>query len=106
MRLARRLRRGLERLAVPMAGAEAQIVPCLVPGAARVMAVSEELLSAGVFVQGLRPPTVEPGMERLRFTATASHTERHVDTALERAAPVLARARSNDRGDQWATANR
>ncbi|MBI3079063.1 MAG: aminotransferase class I/II-fold pyridoxal phosphate-dependent enzyme, partial [Deltaproteobacteria bacterium] len=50
------------------------------PGA--TMALSEALLHHGVYVQGIRPPTVPPGSCRLRVTPTAAHTRADLDRAL------------------------
>jgi 8-amino-7-oxononanoate synthase len=84
-----RLRSGVARLGCAVPSAAAHIVPTLVPGAERVMRASALLLERGIFVQGLRPPTVPPGTERLRFAATAEHTDEQVDLALRGLAEVL-----------------
>ncbi len=52
-----------------------QIIPVQVGDAERTMALSERILAAGVFAQGIRPPTVPEGCSRLRFTVMASHRE-------------------------------
>jgi 8-amino-7-oxononanoate synthase len=57
---------------------------------ARVMAVSEALLSRGIFVQGIRPPTVPRGTARLRLSIQSIHTESQVDSALRALAAVRA----------------
>jgi glycine C-acetyltransferase/8-amino-7-oxononanoate synthase len=54
---------------------ESQIIPVEVGDAAPTMELSEQLLAAGVFAQGIRPPTVPAGSSRLRFTVMASHRE-------------------------------
>ena len=51
----------------------AQIVPIHVGEAEAAMTVSERLLAAGVFAQGIRPPTVPEGTSRLRLTVMATH---------------------------------
>jgi 8-amino-7-oxononanoate synthase len=48
----------------------------------RVMEASEALLARGVFVQGIRPPTVPAGTARLRFALMATHTDAQIDLAL------------------------
>jgi 7-keto-8-aminopelargonate synthetase-like enzyme len=58
------------------------------------MALCETLLTRGVFVQGLRPPTVPPGTERLRFSLSSSHTAEHLATALEALEISLTQVRS------------
>ena len=58
------------------------IQPFRCGSAARTMALCEALLARGVFVQGIRPPTVPPGTSRLRFSASAAHTPAQLDAAL------------------------
>jgi 8-amino-7-oxononanoate synthase len=45
----------------------------------RVMAITEELIGAGLFVQGVRPPTVPPGTSRLRIALSAEHSDNHLE---------------------------
>ena len=63
---------------------------------ARAMTVSEALLQRGVFVQGIRPPTVPRGTARLRLSLMSSHTEAQIDTALRALAAVRADLVSGD----------
>jgi 8-amino-7-oxononanoate synthase len=49
----------------------------------RAMAACEALLERGIFVQGIRPPTVPPGTSRLRFALMATHTRAQIDRALD-----------------------
>lgn len=69
-------------------GSETQIVPVFVGGAEEVMEFSRLLLEEGVFVQGIRPPTVPAGSCRLRCTVMATHAEEE----LERAVAAIAAA--------------
>jgi glycine C-acetyltransferase/8-amino-7-oxononanoate synthase len=57
----------------PGGESESQVVPLEVGEATRTMELCEALLRAGVFAQGIRPPTVPPGSARLRLTAMATH---------------------------------
>lgn len=50
------------------------IVPLLVGGDREVMACTEALLARGLYVQGIRPPTVPEGTARLRVGLSAAHT--------------------------------
>lgn len=68
-------------------GSETQIVPVFVGEAGQTMEFSRQLLTEGIFVQGIRPPTVPAGSCRLRCTVMATHTE--VDLAW--AAEVMAK---------------
>lgn len=54
------------------------IAPFIVGDDAAVMRKTEELLGKGLYVQGIRPPTVPEGTARLRISLSASHTEEHV----------------------------
>jgi 8-amino-7-oxononanoate synthase len=50
------------------------IIPLLVGDAETTVGFSLRLLEEGVFVQGIRPPTVPVGTSRLRCTVMASHS--------------------------------
>jgi glycine C-acetyltransferase len=62
---------------------ECQIVPLEVGEARRTMAFCERLLEAGVFAQGIRPPSVPEGSSRLRFTVMATHRTKELRRAAE-----------------------
>lgn len=49
------------------------IIPLILGDEKEAMTASENLRAAGVFVPGIRYPTVARGQARLRFTITASH---------------------------------
>jgi 8-amino-7-oxononanoate synthase len=75
---------GLAALGLLVDGAGATpIFPVLVGDARQTMEASEALLQAGVFAQGIRPPTVPRGTARLRFSLMATHTGEHVQRALD-----------------------
>jgi len=63
-------RRGLRKLGFEVADDPTPIIPVVVGDPALTMRLSEQFLQAGVFIQGIRPPTVEPGSSRLRVTIT------------------------------------
>jgi 7-keto-8-aminopelargonate synthetase-like enzyme len=46
----------------------------------RVMEISEALLAEGVYVQGIRPPTVPVGTARLRIALSADHQPGELET--------------------------
>jgi 8-amino-7-oxononanoate synthase len=71
--------RRLRELVRDAGGAAASpIVPLIVGDERAAMACAEELLGAGLFVQGIRPPTVPAGTARLRVGLTAAHTTQHI----------------------------
>jgi 8-amino-7-oxononanoate synthase len=59
------------------------IIPAIVGPADAAMALSRGLFERGVFVQGIRPPTVSAGTSRLRITPIATHTDAQLTRALE-----------------------
>ena len=65
------------------------IVPILVGSDGDTMEASRALFDRGVFVHGIRPPTVPEGTGRLRLTLMATHTAEMVRTAAARIDEVL-----------------
>jgi 8-amino-7-oxononanoate synthase len=61
---------------------DTHIVPVLLGAPDRSTRFSELLLQRGVFVHGIRPPTVAPGTSRLRITPQATHTPEQIDLTL------------------------
>ncbi len=64
-------------------GSATQIVPLLVGDAKKTMAFSRLLLERGIFVQGIRPPTVPKGTSRLRCTLMAPHSRQDLVQAVK-----------------------
>ncbi len=77
-----RFRKGLTAMGYAPLG-ETHIIPICVGEPSVAMKMSEMLFEEGIFVQGIRPPTVPQGSSRLRTTVTASHTEEDIDYALK-----------------------
>jgi glycine C-acetyltransferase len=75
-------RDNLKKSGFDVMGSVTQIVPVFVGGAGETMEFSRRLLDAGVFVQGIRPPTVPVGSSRLRCTLMATHTEEDIEEAV------------------------
>lgn len=76
---------------------ETQIVPIFVGDERFTMAFSRVLLEQGIFVQGIRPPTVPVGSSRLRCTLMATHEGRDLQDVVEgfiKAGETLSRAGS------------
>ena len=63
---------------LPVLKSQTAIQPVLVGSARRVVEASEKLWDLGLFVQGMRPPTVPEGTSRLRVTLTAAHTHEQI----------------------------
>jgi 8-amino-7-oxononanoate synthase len=68
--------------AVGQPGRRAPIIPVVVGAEADAVAASQLLLSGGVWVPAIRPPTVPPGTSRLRITLSAVHTNEQVDRLI------------------------
>ena len=74
-----RLRAHIERIAP---GHPSPIVPLVLGDEAAAVAAADALLSAGLLVPAIRPPTVAPGSSRLRVTLSAAHTHAQIDSLL------------------------
>ncbi len=75
--------RALQNRGIPVSGEPSHILPVLLKDPTRTMQVSTRLLEAGVWVQGIRPPTVPEGTSRLRVTVMATHTPEDLQFACE-----------------------
>lgn len=64
-------------------GSVTQIIPILTKDAAATMEMSRRLMDKGVFIQGIRPPTVPAGGSRLRVSLSATHTREDLTNALK-----------------------
>ena len=65
-------------------GSTTQIIPVLTKDPDPTMKMTARLLEEGIFLQGIRPPTVAPGCCRLRATVMASHTAGELQRAAEK----------------------
>lgn len=81
-RNATRLRAGLGRAGFAVEPTEEHIVPLHIGDGRAATRMSEALLERGVLAQGIRPPTVRPGTERIRATVMATHTDGDIDAAI------------------------
>jgi len=62
---------------------ESPIAPVIVGDDRVALAVAAATLEAGVFVPGIRPPTVPAGTARLRASLAAGHLPHHIDIAIK-----------------------
>ncbi|QQR90839.1 MAG: 8-amino-7-oxononanoate synthase [Myxococcales bacterium] len=83
------LREGLSKLGLDVKAGSTPIIPILIGSSAKTMALSEALLEKGVFVQGIRPPTVPAGTARLRLVPMATHSEAEIERALSIFSQIL-----------------
>lgn len=77
------LRTGLRDLGYEVPPGDSQILPVMIGDNDRTMRLSAGLLEQGVFVQGIRPPTVSRGTARLRLTPMATHRQEHIDRVID-----------------------
>jgi len=76
---ARSLRLHLGPAALDGKNASSPILAVMIGDPWRAMAVDAALWERGYLVQGVRPPTVEPGTSRLRLVASAAHSEAEIE---------------------------
>ncbi|WP_038908329.1 8-amino-7-oxononanoate synthase [Dickeya oryzae] len=78
-----RFRKGAAGLPFRLLASASAIQPLIVGDNAWSLSLSQQLRSAGLWVNAIRPPTVPPGTARLRITLTASHQPDDIDRLLE-----------------------
>ncbi len=86
---ASKLRSGLAQLGFEIPEGESQIIPVLIGENRRTMQLSAKLLERGVFVQGIRPPTVPAGTARLRLTPMATHQAEQIEQVIAAFASIV-----------------
>jgi 8-amino-7-oxononanoate synthase len=73
---------------IKLSDSHTPIQPVILTTAAQAIHISEKLLTSGILVPAIRPPTVPKNTARLRITFSALHTKTHIDqliVALEQA---------------------
>ncbi|MCK5679694.1 8-amino-7-oxononanoate synthase [bacterium] len=75
-------RRGLEGLGITVGDDPTPIVPIVVGDPHKTMELSAWFLERGVFIQGIRPPTVASGQSLLRVTMSADLTSADLDRVI------------------------
>lgn len=66
-----------------LCGSETQIVPVLIGDPEPTMRAASKLFERGIYLSGIRPPTVAPGTCRLRATLMANHTPTELEQAAQ-----------------------
>ncbi|MDO8446737.1 MAG: 8-amino-7-oxononanoate synthase [Deltaproteobacteria bacterium] len=77
------LKKWLDSMGFDTMGSETPIIPVFIGDTGKTMEFSRRLLEEGVFVSGIRPPTVPEGKSRLRATVMANHSYDDLDMALD-----------------------
>ncbi|MCX8072321.1 MAG: 8-amino-7-oxononanoate synthase [Candidatus Binatia bacterium] len=89
------LQRALRAAGIPTIPYASHILPVLIGDPARTMRISARLLEEGVWVQGIRPPTVPEGTSRLRITVMATHSPRDLEFAARAFTKVFSEEEQN-----------
>ena len=66
-----------------LGGSASQIIPIITGEPEPTMRIASDLLDKGVFIQGIRPPTVPLGQCRLRGTVMATHDPQELAVAAQ-----------------------
>ena len=74
---------GLEAMGFDTGPSQSPIVPIRIGDDARTLDMWKRLFEAGVFTSPILSPAVPPGMAMLRTSCMATHTRRHLDSALD-----------------------
>ncbi len=77
------LRNGLRSIGYDIPLDPTPIIPVIIGDADTTMRMSALLFEHGVFVSGIRPPSVPQGTSRLRITVTAAHTKKMLGQVLD-----------------------
>jgi len=73
---------GLMAMGYELPNSQSPILPLFLHDPQLAQDMSQKLLSAGVYVPAIRPPTVPKGTSRLRITVTSEHTAEHIEKVL------------------------
>jgi len=79
----KRFSEGLIGLGLDIMDTRTQIIPISMGDASLTMKASEFLLKNGIFAPGIRPPTVPKNKCRIRTSLMTTHTNEHIDRAIE-----------------------
>lgn len=85
---AQNLRKGLAELGFDTGRSQTQIIPILIGDDRKTVEISQYLYDRGIYLYGIRPPTVPEGQSRLRLSAMATHTDEDIAQFLSAMADV------------------
>ncbi len=76
------MKTNLKGIGLECGNSSSAIIPILTRDNELTMEFSQRLFNKGIFIQGVRPPTVPLGLARLRLTVTANHTQEDLEYAI------------------------
>lgn len=76
------MRAAIQALGFNTMGSLTQIIPIFIGDTRRAVEISGAIFRKGIFIQGIRPPTVPEGTARLRLTVSLSHMQAEMERAL------------------------
>lgn len=77
------LRENLRSRGLNVGASQSQIIPVILGDPERTMQASLQLREQGLWVPGIRPPSVPPGESLLRISLTVAHTPEMVERLIE-----------------------
>jgi 8-amino-7-oxononanoate synthase len=83
-----RMKRGLLSLGFDLGASASPILPVYIRDLLRTFRFCKRLEEEGVFVNPVVSPGVAPGQELLRISLMATHTDAHIDFALEKLSQI------------------
>jgi 8-amino-7-oxononanoate synthase len=78
------------QLDIQFEDSDSAIQPLVIGSSNVALKLSNKLFDEGFFVSAIRPPTVPPNTARLRFTLSAGHSEKQIETLLKKVKDVMA----------------
>lgn len=76
------LKQNIKLLSSIAPDSQTPIIPIIIGEADKTMTIAKQLLDKGLFVSGIRPPTVPKDMSRLRVTVSATHKKEDLECLL------------------------
>jgi 8-amino-7-oxononanoate synthase len=93
---AKLVRDSMSELGLDTCGSQSHIIPVLTGDPAETLAAANFLIDHGIFVLGIRPPTVPEGRSRLRISLMSTHTDAHIESLLGALSEVRAMLNANE----------
>jgi 8-amino-7-oxononanoate synthase len=82
------IRNGLQILGFDLGTSQTQIIPIIIGEDTKTVAISNDLYERGIYLYGIRPPTVPEGQSRLRLSVMATHSEEDIHALLNAMAAI------------------